>query len=45
MFVSHFEPLGLKCEMTIMPLDRILGRDKGKESFVNFNNTVRIVCP
>ena len=26
--VSHFEPLGLRCEMTVMPLDQVSGHDR-----------------
>ena len=29
-FVSHFEPLSLRCEMTITPLNRISGCDTKK---------------
>ena len=27
--VSHFGPLGLRCEMIVIPFDRILGCDIG----------------
>ena len=26
--ISHFEPSGLRCEMTVMPLGKVLGRDR-----------------
>ena len=26
--IFHFKPSGLRCEMTVMPLDRVLGRDR-----------------
>ena len=25
---SHFEPLSMRCELTVMPLDRVLGCDR-----------------